>query len=110
MKKTSALSALVIVVLCFLSFNTPNSASIKGKITPAHYGIRAWAISDADTLYTTIEKGNFEFYGAKPGTYRIIVEALSPYRHTTKDGIEVRTGEAIDVGELSLQKYTASIR
>ncbi len=110
MKKTSALSALVIAAACLLSFNIPNAASIKGKVTPAHYGIRAWAISESDTLYTTIEKGSFEFPGAKPGTYLIIVEALSPYRHTQKDGVEVRSGEILDIGELSLLKYTASIR
>ena len=110
MKKTTTLSALVITIVCLLSFNLPNVSSIKGKVSPSQYGIKAWAISDKDTLYTTIEDGNFEFYGAAPGVYRIVVEALSPYRHMAKDGIEVQSGQITDIGQLSLQKYTAVIR
>jgi len=106
MKKTTmALLGLAIAATTLVSFQNVQPASIKGKITPAWYGVHAWAISKTDTLYTTITDGNFEFPNAEPGVYRIVIEARSPYRHMAKDGIEVKDGQPTDIGELSLQKW-----
>ena len=106
MKRTKmALSGFAIAAIGLLSFHSLPATSIKGKVTPAKYGVHAWAITDNDTLYTTITDGSFEFSNAKPGVYRIIVEAVSPYRHMAKDGIVVKDGESTDIGELSLAKY-----
>jgi hypothetical protein len=55
-------------------------------------------------LYTSITDGSFDFTNARPGVYRIIIEARSPYRHMAKDGVVVKDGEETDI-ELSLQKY-----
>jgi hypothetical protein len=99
-----ALPAFAIAVASLVSFKTSPAPSIKGKVTPANYAVRAWAITETDTLYTTIKDGNFEFPNARPGVYRIVIEALSPYRHMAKDGIVVKDGQATDV-ELSLQKW-----
>lgn len=108
MKKTRiAFLSLAIAASVLLSFRS-KPASIKGKITPAFYGIQAWAITETDTLYTTISDGSFEFPNAEPGVYRIIIEARSPYRHMAKDGIVVKDGQATDIGELSLQRWESS--
>jgi hypothetical protein len=108
MKKIRMASpAFAIAIVSLLSFTTLPATSIKGKVTPASYAVRAWAMSESDTLYTTIENGSFEFSNAKPGVYRIIVEALSPYRHLAKDGVVVNEGQATDV-ELSLQRWESS--
>jgi hypothetical protein len=106
MKKTKlALLGLAITVAGLLSFRQPAPSLIKGKVTPAFYGVHAWAISENDTLYTTISDGNFEFAVSEPGTYRIVIEARSPYRHMAKDGIVVNAGHETNIGELSLQKW-----
>lgn len=97
-----ALPALAIAGL--LSFKNQPAATIKGTVTPAWYGVHAWAVSKTDTLYTTITDGNFEFTNAEPGEYRIIIEARPPYRNLAKDGIVVKDGQPTDV-ELSLQKW-----
>jgi len=106
MKKIStALAVFTIVITSFLvSFKNAPAPSIKGKVSPAWYAVQAWAISETDTLYTTVTDGSFDFSNAKPGVYRIIIEARSPYRSMAKDGVIVKDGEATDV-ELSLQKY-----
>jgi hypothetical protein len=106
MKKIrTAVAAIAIVIATLLiSFKTAPAPSIIGKVSPAWYAVHAWAISETDTLYTTITDGNFEFPNAKPGVYRIVIEARSPYRHMAKDGVIVKEGGATDV-ELSLQKY-----
>ncbi|MBO9683444.1 MAG: carboxypeptidase regulatory-like domain-containing protein [Flavisolibacter sp.] len=86
MKKIrTALVAFAIISTCFLtSFKTALATSIKGKVSPAWYAVHAWAISESDTLYTTITGGSFDFTNARPGVYRIIIEARSPYRHMAK--------------------------
>jgi hypothetical protein len=104
-KKRLALLGFAIVATGLLSFKTLQPTSIKGKVTPAWYGVHAWAISETDTLYTTVTDGKFEFTNPNPGKYRIIIEARSPYRHMSKDNILVRDGDATDVGEISLQKW-----
>lgn len=106
MKKTRmAVAVFAIVISIFLiSFKNPPAPSIKGKVSPAWYAVHAWAINDKDTLYTTIDDGSFEFPNARPGIYRIIIEARSPYRHMAKDGVVVKDGEGTEV-ELSLAKY-----
>lgn len=88
-----------------LSFQNSKPAFIKGKITPAFYGVNAWAISGKDTLYTSISDGSFEFSNAEPGVYKLIIEARSPYRNMAKDGIVVKEGQPTDIGELTLQKW-----
>lgn len=110
MKKVSIiLPGFVIAAALCLSFKTAPPPSIHGKVTPAWYAVRAWAITETDTLYTTITDGNFEFPNASPGAYRIIIEARSPYRHMVKDGIVVKDGLATDIGELSLQKWESVV-
>jgi hypothetical protein len=103
MKKTK-MALLGCAIAGLFSFKSLSTTAIKGKVTPAWYGVHAWAITDNDTLYTTINDGNFEFSNAKPGVYKIVIEARSPYRHMAKDGVVVKDGQATDI-ELSLQKY-----
>jgi len=106
MKKTKiALLGLAITFTGLLSFNKPATSLLKGKVTPAFYGVHAWAISENDTLYTTISDGNFEFAVSEPGTYKIVIEARSPYRHMAKDGIVVSAGKETNLGDLPLQKW-----
>lgn len=100
-----ALQALsIITAIVLASFKNPPAPSIKGKVSPGWYAVNAWAITDTDTLYTSVSDGSFEFTNAKPGVYRIIIEAKSPYRHLAKDGVIVKDGEETDVA-LSLQRY-----
>ena len=78
--------------------------SIRGSVTPAEGGVRAWAESATDTLKTPIINGSFEITDAKPGTYKVIIEAKPPYRNVAKDGIIVNDGQAADAGEIKLEK------
>ena len=110
MKKIKFALAGLAIAISLISFKNLPATSIKGKVTPAKYCVHAWAISESDTLYTTINDGNFEFTNAKPGTYRIVIEATSPYRHMAKDGVVVKEGQSTDLGELSLQKWECTYR
>ena len=111
MKKTRIALLCIAVAVGLLSFKTPKTASVlKGKVTPAFYATHAWAITQTDTLYTTITDGNFEFSNVEPGVYKLIIEARSPYRNMAKDGIVVKEGQSADIGELPLQRWESAYK
>ncbi len=105
MKKTrAALAGLVIATAGLFSFFHVQTTSIKGTVTPADAGVRAWAISQSDTLRTTINQGTFEIANAKAGVYRLIIEAKQPYQNAAKDSVVVTDGQTTDVGEIALRQ------
>ncbi len=105
MKKTRfALATLAIVAAGLFSFNVMLNGSVKGTVTPADAAVRAWAISGSDTLKADITDGAFEISDAKPGVYKIIIEAAAPYKNSSKDGVEVKDGEPTDIGEVKLEQ------
>ena len=98
------LAAATIVAAGLFAFSHMKVGTIKGTVSPAEGGIRAWAESATDTLRAPIVNGSYEIADAKPGAYKIIIEAKPPYRNIAKDGIMVNDGQAADVGEIKLDK------
>ena len=80
------------------------AAGIKGKVTPPENAGTVWAITGTDTLKTAANEGAFEFADAKPCSYTIIVEAKAPYKNFVKEGVEVKEGEVVDLGSITLEK------
>jgi hypothetical protein len=98
---------LTIGIAGIFSFATARegaAGSIRGSVTPAEGGVRAWAESGTDTIKAPIINGSYEITDAKPGTYKVIIEAKPPYRNVAKDGIVVNDGQAADAGEIKLEK------
>ena len=105
MKKARlTLTALSIVAAGLFAFNVSTNGSVKATVSPADAAVRAWAISGTDTLKADIGNGAFEITDAKPGTYKVIVEANAPYKNASKEGVEVKEGEATDLGEIKLEQ------
>jgi hypothetical protein len=105
MKFPSIQIALVTIAAAGLfSFFPYRDGSIRGSVTPAEGGVRAWAESADDTLKTPIINGSYEITGAKPGTYKVIIEAKPPYQNAAKDGVMVNDGQTSDAGEITLKK------
>lgn len=98
------LAAFAIAATALFAFSKIDAGSIKGMVTPADGAATAWALSATDTLKATVNKGSFEITDAKPGTYRIIIEAKPPYKNAAKDGVVVTDGQATDVGEIKLEQ------
>ena len=98
------LIATTVVVAGLFAFTHLKVGSIKGTITPADGGVRAWAESATDTLRAPIVNGAYEITDVKPGAYKIIIEAKPPYHNIAKDGIMVNDGQTADVGEIKLEK------
>ena len=96
--------ALAIATAGLFAFNAVRTGSIKGTVNPADAAVRVWALSSTDTLKAEINKGTFEITDAKPGTYRVIIEAKPPYKNAAKDGVTVADGQATDIGEIKLEQ------
>lgn len=105
MKKVKlGLATLAIATAGLFAFKGFQNGSIKGTVSPADGATQAWALSASDTLKVAIDKGAYEITDAKPGTYRVIIEAKPPYKNAAKDGVVVKDGEATDVGEIKLEQ------
>ncbi|HTI08032.1 MAG TPA: carboxypeptidase-like regulatory domain-containing protein [Puia sp.] len=98
------MAAVTIAVAGLFAFSNLKSGSIKGTVTPTEGATRAWAESSTDTLKALVINGAYEITNAKPGTYRIIIEAKPPYKNAAKEGIVVNDGQAADAGEIKLEK------
>jgi len=94
--------ALVIGTVGFFAFSPMQTGSVKGTVTPAEGGLRAWAISSTDTFRTDISNGSFEIRNAKAGTYRIIIETNKPYKNVAKEDVVVADGTPTDIGTIKL--------
>jgi hypothetical protein len=98
------MAALAAATAGIFAFTHLREGSIRGTVTPADGGVRAWAESASDTLKASIVNGAFEISDAKPGTYKVLIEAKPPFRNAAKDGIIVSDGQASDAGEIKLEK------
>jgi hypothetical protein len=98
------LGAVAVAAAGLFAFAHLRFGSIRGTITPIDAGVRAWAESATDTLKAPIVNGAFEITDAKPGAYKVVIEAKPPYRNVAKDGLMVTDGQATDAGEITLEK------
>lgn len=100
--KTAAFSIAAAIAL--FAFSKIETGSITGKVTPADAAAKVWAISGTDTLKASVDGGTFNITNVKPGTYKLIVEAMPPYKNMAKEGVTVNDGQSTDVGEIKLQQ------
>src|SRR5580658_2177353 len=91
---------LFIGVAGLFAFNSLMTGSIKGKVSPSKEALSVLAESDKDTLHATIDNGVFVIGNAKPGIYKIVINAKPPYKNLTEEGVTVSEGEATDLGEI----------
>src|SRR4030095_5213879 len=92
----------VLAVKAFYSHET----SITGKISPVDGANIAWAISSKDSATSNIVNGSFTL-PVKPGTYKVMIDALEPYKDATVENVVVKEGQTADVGEIILQRQIA---
>ncbi|PWT75221.1 MAG: carboxypeptidase regulatory-like domain-containing protein [Bacteroidetes bacterium] len=93
-----------VLTLGLFAFTTVFSGSIKGKITPSAAAMGAMAISGTDTVRALIDNGSFSINNVKAGTYKLVIQALPPYKNFEKEGVMVADDMPTDVGEINLQK------
>jgi hypothetical protein len=105
MKKTIATICLSGMVILGLSSMREKAASgISGKITPADGADAVWAIKEMDSVKTTISTEGAFNLEVKPGTWKLVVAAKTPYRNAEMKELVVTADKITDVGEIKLDK------
>lgn len=94
---------IIISVLLISSFATNYGSGIKGTIDPPEGAKRIWAVSGKDTVSIIPPPGSF-IMDIKPGTWKLVVEAVLPYKNVEREGILVMEGELTDVGLIKLSQ------
>jgi hypothetical protein len=95
---------LVVITLVFLSFRPQRTGSVAGSVNPPDGASQVWLLSAHDTLRGMLKNGSFEIAGVKPGSCVLVVDAIAPYKTTTRTGIEVFEGSTTNVGEIYLEQ------
>lgn len=78
-------------------------SSITGKVSPQDGAETIWAISATDSVRFALASGNFSAQ-VKPGTYKLIVDAKTPYKDVLLDNLDIKDNQVLDVGEIILQQ------
>jgi len=94
----------IVVASALFSFNPFKNGAIKGTVSPSAAATYALGIAGMDTIKVPINNGAFVLNEVKPGTYKLVIEAISPYKDFEKEGVVVADDKATDVGEITLQK------
>ncbi|MCS3796505.1 carboxypeptidase-like regulatory domain-containing protein [Niastella sp. OAS944] len=102
--KFAPLSLLLIPVVAFFSFSVKFASVIKGTISPAESAVYVWAIIGNDSTKVALVQGAFQLNDLKAGTYKIVVEATAPYKDFVKEGVVIKDGEVLDLGNITLSK------
>jgi len=89
--------------LCLYSFKHKTQTSIIGRVNPIGAANIAWAVSGRDSSSSNIVNGAFSF-AAKPGIYKVVIDAVEPYKDAVLENISVKDGQTVDVGEIAMQK------
>ena len=103
-KKITVLAAVLVMVFALFAFTNFKNGSIKGSVSPSASATSAFVVSGMDTMRTNIQNGAFQIGEVKPGTYKLVIEAIAPYKNFEKAGVVVNEKKDTDVGEITLQK------
>ena len=92
---------IAVTVLIMSAFNSDYRSGIQGTIDPPEGAKRIWAVSGKDTVSIIPAPGSF-IMDVKPGTWKLVVEAVLPYKNAERESILVMDGEITDIGLIKL--------
>ncbi|HWN88867.1 MAG TPA: hypothetical protein VNM35_07385 [Chitinophagaceae bacterium] len=94
---------IVISVVLISSFASNYRSGIQGTIDPPEGAKRIWAVSGKDSVSIIPAPGSF-IMDVKPGSWKLVVEAVLPYKNVERDAVLVVEGELTDVGLIKLSQ------
>ena len=101
MKNSIAIIFSFLIISAFYSFTSHYRSGIQGIIDPPEGAKRIWAVSGKDTVSIIPPPGSF-IMDVKPGSWKLVVEAVLPYKNVERESILVIEGEITDVGLIKL--------
>ena len=94
---------IILVAIALHAYKAFQTSGISGRISPKDAGEIMLAIQGTDTSKTVPANGFF-MLEAKPGIYKVIVDAKQPYKDVLVESIEVTTGKITDLGEIKVSQ------
>jgi len=94
---------IVVSLLLVSAFASNFRSGIQGTIDPPDGAKRIWAVNGKDTVAIIPAPGSF-ILDAKPGSWKLVVEANLPYKNAERESILVTDGEITDIGLIKLDK------
>jgi len=99
---------ILLVILSAYAFHK-DQTSIIGRVNPLDGANSAWAVGGRDSSTSTIVNGTFTF-SVKPGIYKVVVDAIEPYKDAVLENISVKEGQTVNLGEIMLQRTLLKTR
>ena len=99
-KNVMVLGVVALAMSSFISLK--NVSGIQGSIDPANGASKVMAISGTDTVSAIPVEGKFSL-DVKAGTWKVIVEAVKPYKNAVKENILVGEDGYADAGVIKLE-------
>lgn len=94
---------VILSVVLVSAFVGKDRSGIQGAIDPPEGANKIWAVNGKDTVAIIPPPGTF-ILDVKPGTWKLVVEAVLPYKSVEKDNILVNEGQLTDVGLIRLER------
>ncbi|MEO5995686.1 MAG: carboxypeptidase regulatory-like domain-containing protein [Chitinophagaceae bacterium] len=101
MKTKWTLVVIVLVAIILHAYKEFQTSGISGRLSSKEAAEMIWAIQGVDSIKAVPENGVF-ILEAKPGKYKIIVDAKQPYKNVLVESIEVTMGKTTDLGEVKM--------
>ena len=92
---------IIVTVFIMSAFDSDYRSGIQGTIDPPEGAKRIWAVSGKDTVAIIPAPGSF-ILDVKPGSWKLVVEAVLPYKNAERESILVVDGELTDIGLIKL--------
>ncbi len=94
---------VIMSVVIISAFVGKDRSGIQGTIDPPEGAKRIWAVSGKDTVAMIPSPGSF-LMDVKPGTWKLVVEAVLPYKNAERESILVVDGQMTDIGLIKLER------
>ena len=104
MKTKWTLVVIVLVAIILHAYKEFQTSGISGRLSsPRDDAATVWAIQGVDSIKTIPANGVF-MLEAKPGIYKVLVDAKQPYKDVLVESVEVTVGKTTDLGEIKISE------
>ena len=93
----------IIISVVLISGFAKDRSGIQGTIDPPEGARRIWAVSGKDSVSIIPSPGSF-IMDVKPGSWKLVIEAVLPYKNAERESILVTEGQLTDVGLIKLER------
>ena len=94
---------VILSVVLVSAFVGKDRSGIQGSIDPPEGARKIWAVSGKDTVAIIPPPGTF-ILDVKPGSWKLVVDAVPPYKSAERESILVTEGQLTDVGLIKLEQ------